>query len=176
MKTTTSVTRSFIFLFVLCLAACKKDNNSSQSAVASLSFKANGTLYTWGGSTSDTSSTVTAIYRDASGLYSLGGIDLRNNGYNKLSFDITSSALQTTVYAHKGAGKTGQIGECTLGTLSNSTNYWNSAVDDSISVTITSVDNGYFNGTFKGSITRNGGTEKLSITDGQFQRLKIINE
>jgi hypothetical protein len=175
MKTTFPVIRSFAFLFVLCLAACKKDNNSSQSAVASLSFKANGTLYTWGGSATDTT-TGAAIFKDASGLYSLGGIDFRNNGYNKLSFDITTSALQTAVYAHKGAGSTGQIGECTLGTLSNSVSYWNSAADDSISVTITSIDNNSFSGTFKGSITRNGGTEKLSVTEGQFQHLKIVNE
>ncbi len=116
------------------------------------------------------------MYKDTTSyLYSLGAVDFRTNGYNKFSFDIMKGGdLHTGSFTYPGGSNPSLVGECTLGTVSSSLNYWNSAKNDSVSITVTAVDNGYVSGTFKASITRNSGSDKLVITDGQFSHIKII--
>jgi len=164
-------------VLVFSIISCKKDNNSSQTT-STFKFKANGTSYEWNGVESDTSIVGTALYHDPSGnhLNTLGATDFRNNGYNKFAFDIMEGDLHTGTFTYHGGTNAPLIGECTLGTVSNNINYWNSTQSDSVSVTVTEVANGFISGTFKGSITRYGGQDKLVITDGQFQHVKIVTD
>jgi hypothetical protein len=169
---------AFFVLLLSFLMACKKDNNSSQP-VASFRFKANGALYDWGGATSDTSGMAAYIYKSSGSytgytLFSLEGFDHRNNGDNAFSFDITMNALHPGVYTYVGIDSTTRVGECKLGSISSSKMYYNSAKTDSISVTVTTVENGYVGGSFSGSLTHNG-TERLVITEGQFQHLQMTD-
>jgi len=166
-----------ICVALLSLFSCKKDNSPGQMA-STLKFKGNGILYEWNGVESDTSSVGSALHRDTVNyLHSLGAYDFRSNGYNKMSFDVMHGGdLRNGTFTYRSTNSQALIGECTIGTVGGSVLYWNSAQDDSISVTITGVESGFVSGSFKGSITRDGGSEKLVITDGLFQHVKIIND
>lgn len=166
-----------IVVSLLSLLSCKKDNSPGQTA-STFKFKGNGIQYEWNGVASDTGSVGSAVYRDTVNyLHSLGAFDFRSSGYNKISLDIMQGGdLHNGTFTYRSSSNQGQIGECTIGTVGSSVLYWNSAQDDSISVTITGVETGFASGSFKGSITRNGGSEKMVITEGLFQHVKIVND
>jgi hypothetical protein len=181
-----------LFCFVAILttfSSCKKSSNSSNNnpPEQTLSYKRNGVYKEFNGIEKFhiSNSTVNAFppYKLMYNLYAHGSNDERID-----LFLISSIFTQLTVgdyFCQPTIQNTSPTGGTTrygviyafIRTYSSPNTFVEKEYDDKAGdfsqVKITKIENGYASGTFSGSATLINGTEKLSITEGNFTNFKM---
>lgn len=163
-----------IIVLTMSIVSCKKSDSTTTNLQSSVSFLANGKSITINGSLSSSYlKKVVAVNSQKAG-YSFESL---NAGKYVISlFLLTSSDLIIKTY------NTTWIqypsGEYTICNFPSqlSGDYTNGINDDFMLINITQIQNGYVNGTFSGQMSNiNNRNNKVTITNGQFTYLKILN-
>lgn len=155
----------FLILTTLVITSCSKSDDTSSTPTNSFSgvkFKGNGVTYEW--QQSNFGFRIVKVLPQGTGQnYPVGGYELRNlmglaNGIAikmPIGTTLSTGTFTVTIYPYLNSIEYGNPTSCTA--------------------TITKASNGLCSGTFSGTAYSYPGNQQLSITEGQFTDIPVIN-
>ena len=181
-----SVTGSRPLIYSLLISAvitgvlsCSKNPPVIQPTQLTTTFKfsVNGTLYQWNGnSAADPTygSRINKYSLNGATWYTLSAAPLNGGIYTLIGLKMQTSSLLAATYTLTTTTTTAwTIADHYCGV--NNESYASSEIGDFASVTISSIHDGYADGSFTAKFTNaNGSLTKINITDGEFHNVKIV--
>jgi hypothetical protein len=161
-----------VLAIILGLFSCKKSDDSTLAPTPTLSFKLNGTLYSFTGNQNNAYHTEASIGQDVASsivtadwvLKANNGDSAINNRYIEIGFLTVGNTISTGTYT-----RTGNSFRCDC--YLNGLHY---SPGVTCTVNMTSVNSGLYSGTFTATLQQYGNSSTINLTEGKFDNLSYL--
>ena len=171
---------SLSFICALAIFSCKKNDNPNGVLPTKFKFTANSYSNEWNASLAVNAHFGAVIRKESqSGLsgYGLAATDSTAPSQNSILYLMmeTNSPLAVTTYIRTTSSSTNNFPDEGRQINSALNHYWPSSVGDFTSVTITSIHNGYADGSFTAKMTQLTNSSPIVVNvNGTFSNVKIL--
>jgi hypothetical protein len=161
--------------------ACSKNNGPAVAPLASVSFLANGSLYSWS-QAPDPNYMAISIYTSTPGTYHFSASNLLSSNLvpaREVYLTFQSASLSVNApytFANTTTGNSyppHSIAVANTTTVDLAHIYGASEPGDFATVTVTSLHDGMADGTFNATLTRMSDQAKISISNGTFKNVEV---